>query len=113
MVNNVRVIEFTEDEKLKGWNHVDLGDFGDFYGDLIVPELREIYGWWYPTEYTLKETDDPEIKELDMKHAPYWVSLIYLPNEFKDEEELLQAEDVMASDFLSIAWCDWVIRLVY
>ena len=111
MAEQVRKIEFTEEEKLRGWNSVDLNDWGDFYGDYVVPEERKIFGHWFPTEWALQETDDPELKQLSFDDQPFYVSISYMPLCENEEEELLQDPNATASDFLSLAWSDWILAL--
>ena len=111
MAEQVRKIEFTEEEKLRGWNSVDLNDWGDFYGDYVVPEERKIFGHWFPTEWALQETDDPELKQLSFDDQPFYVSISYMPLCENEEEEVLQDPNATASDFLSLAWCDWILAL--
>lgn len=111
MAEQARIIEFTEEEKLKGWNSVDLNDWGDFYGEYIVPEERKIFGHWFPTEWALQETDDPELKQLSFDDQPFYVSISYMPLCENEEEEVLQDPNATASDFLSLAWSDWILAL--
>ena len=111
MAEQARIIEFTEEEKLRGWNSVDLNDWGTFYGDYVVPEERKIFGHWYPTEWALQKTDDPELKQLSFDDQPFYVSISYMPLCENEEGELLQDPNATASDFLSLAWCDWILAL--
>lgn len=111
MEGQVRKLEFTEEERLKGWNVVYLSEWGDFYGEYIVPEQRKVYGYWYPTEWSLQETDDPELKQLSFDDQPFYVSISYMPLCENEEEEVLRDPNATASDFLSLAWCDWILAL--
>jgi len=104
-----RKIEFTEEEKLKGLNHIDLFECGDFYAEYILPEDRELYGWWDPTEEALEESNYLTDMALDINNAPFWASISYMPEDMEYEEELLQNENAAASDFLELHWYDWLV----
>lgn len=111
MAKKDRRIYFMEDEKLRGWNYVDLGEFGDFYGEYVLPEKHTIYGYWYPTKWTIRRSKDPVMQNLSIKDAPFWASLKYMPEIEQEEEEIKQDEHAIASDFLAFKWSDWILRL--
>jgi hypothetical protein len=112
MKNKVRVIEFSEIEKLSGLNHIELEEYGDFRADYIVPEKRRIVGWWTPSEEAIEELQkDGEItKEVEqpLRAAVYYIPYNY---ELEREEQLLNDEEASASDFLELGWYTWEIYL--
>jgi len=71
---------------------------------------RKVFGWWYPEEDTLEESNDPTDRTLDINDAPFWASRSYMPEDVEYEEELLQNENTAASDFLELPWLDWLVK---
>lgn len=96
----MRWLEFTEEEQLKGWHHVDLGEDGDFYADYLLEDNSwQLYGWWYPTE------EAAEREGVDVEDSPFWSKLSFVPNEDLDDLEV-------ASDCLAVPWLDWTISII-
>jgi len=96
----MRWLEFTEEEQVKGWHHVDLGEDGDFYADYLLEDNSwQLYGWWYPTEEAAQR------EGVDVEDSPFWSKLSFVPNEDLDDLE-------MASDCLAVAWLDWTISII-
>lgn len=111
MKNKVRVIEFSEIEKLR-LNHIELEEYGDFRAEYIVPDKRRIVGWWTPTKEAIEELQkDGEI--IGEAGEPLWAAIYYIPYnyELEREEKLLNDEKASASDFLELGWYTWEIYL--
>lgn len=111
MAEQERRIYFTEDEKIRGWNYVDLDEYGDFYGEYVLPDKRTMFGFWYPTKWVIRRSKDPVIRKLTIKDAPYWASLIYRAEIKEEEEEIRKDPYAVASDFLAFKWYDWTLTL--
>lgn len=96
----MRKVEFTEEEKLKGLNAVNLFEFGDFRAEYFFDDdnVWALYGWWTPTE------EAAEQEGLDLRKAPFWARLVFIPEYYLDDEELTEASEV-----LYIPWTDWVV----
>jgi len=100
-----RAVRFTDEEKAKGLNQIDLtARLGDLEGEYIVPELKRIYGWWTPTWEAVMDFAGKGY-DIDLGQK-YWAVVQYLTY-YKSEElerELLSIQDAKASDFLRLEW---------
>lgn len=70
-----RKFYFAREEIIKGYAHWDLGEFGDFIGEYVVPEEKKVYGYWHPEmrywlsrrayiTYTLSASDEEETRHM-------------------------------------------------
>ena len=85
MAEQVRKIEFTEEERLKGENYIDLGEEGGFEAEYIIPADCEIYGYWMPTKEVIEGLrEDGELTGDD--EGPFWARISYIPFEREEKE---------------------------
>lgn len=101
----MRKIDFTEEERLKGLNHIDLGEDGDFYAEYFIENNGYLmfYGWWDILE------DEELAQELgvDPEDGPFWARISFIPDEWPDDDEDIE----YASDWLAYKWFDWTISI--
>ena len=94
-------VYFTEEELLRGWNHVDLDESGDFFAVYFAEDNGQLmlYGYWDPTK------EAAEIEHINPNDGPFWSCLSFVPERELDEIEC-------ASDATAIPWYDWIISIV-
>jgi hypothetical protein len=113
MAEQVRKIEFTEEERLKGKNYIDLGEEGGFEAEYIIPADCEIYGYWMPTKEVIEGLREEGVLPRN-NEGPFWAVIDYIPFE-RDEKlinKLLKDVEAKASELLELGWEYWNITIV-
>jgi len=92
-MKNLKKLYFSEEEKRKGLNYLDLGTWGSFYAEYIIPDEHKLCGWWYSQD------------------GKVWAAVYYVPSELEAgaETDPLSIDGVLACDFLDVGWDMWII----
>jgi len=110
-------LDFTESEKARELNRIDLGLQGEFYAEHIEPDRRRVYGWWFPTEEGVKEFNELYDEDIDYEDRPFWASIDYVPIDYmavrRERDLISDVNAAMAHHFLEFTWGTWVIYLEY
>ena len=82
-MEEVRRVYFTREEMLKGLAHWNLGDWGHFFADYVVPEENKIYGYLQPKGiywrceeayiiYALPKREENKVKDMFINPEHYY-----------------------------------------
>jgi len=89
------------EEKEKGYNILDLKGYGKLYAEYIY--YGKIEGFWYPTPKALAENKDPNVRDLNIAEAPFYVSVRYRPKDIELHHEIMSLDKVHIYDVLKNA----------
>jgi len=82
-MEEARKVYFTRKEMLKGLAHWDLGDWGHFFADYVIPEENKIYGYLQPKGiywrceeayiiYALPKREENKVKDMSINPEHYY-----------------------------------------
>lgn len=87
-----------DEEKEKGYNILDLKGYGKLYAEYIY--YGTIEGYWYPTPKALAESEDPNIRDLNIAEAPFYVSVRYRPKDIELHHRIMELDRAHIYDVL-------------
>jgi len=88
----------TNEEKLNGYNIIDLGEYGKLHVEYVY--FSKIEGYWYPTPKAIAESKDPYIRYSNIGDAPFYVSIRYYPKDNDVHYEIMNLLGVHICDVL-------------
>jgi len=97
----VYTVKVTEEEQLKGWNHADLGEDGDFYAELAEIEVTGMSDDDEITRVTLQGI----FEDVDGEREEATMNVLLSNGQFYVKQ--LREKELMLSDIVNAGWDFW------